>query len=221
MSGLRRTLRTLGRMYDANPEVLCVADMMREKRYADIFRGALVRLRGPALDQAVPEHRRGSDGARTYTVHEITCTLRLSEEGYDCKIGPRAERPIDALVRELDPGMRFAYLADALALGTRTPDAVAPYLASSRGPNNGQRLVLDGHSLLGGYEEHRVRAKILCSCEEAQRALATLASVSGMLRGESVPAPEEIGRLGGRALRHAATKLVLEQITRPYSAAMR
>lgn len=180
----------------------------------------------PELDQmlreTIPQKIRHEPLASTYPIHELALVRHLAKRlGYECKIGPSKEKEYDGVMQSLGFPMKFAYILDAYALGTKEPYPVVHYQPLSRG-TNGQRIMLGGHGLVtkSAHENERaIRQKIQQSCDEAVRYLCAIGSVAGIFLKQQALHPDEIRELQGRKLKGEGMRLIIENIVRPYNEA--
>jgi hypothetical protein len=126
-----------------------------------------------AIRATVPKSKIACDPTGLYTRHEIACVDYLAKQGFTMKMGPSQEKKYDCIIKRLGIQMGFLYIADALALGTKTPDKVVHYAPNSKGPNNGQRLFLED-------SEQEAMSKLETSCDSALRAIGNIAHVSAI-----------------------------------------
>ena len=205
-------LHRLQSLYGFSPDFIVASELMRTQGYTEVFEEVRKQMTDlqllPRLLQTVPERHRHLDSAALYPLHEIACTVFLRKtRGIGVKVGPPTERAYDPFIRRLDPGIAFAYLQEAYALGTPSAEPVVPYVLAHRG--TGQRLRLD-------EPLHKAKAKLLLGPDEASRYLLRLASVAGHRLNTAYLTAEEIGFLRGTKLRKAAQRLVLDNILLPY-----
>lgn len=213
---LLKTIQAFKRIYGLNANLICCSEFMNSEEYKDTFE----RVRGLILSSGltqkildtVPEKKRHIPLAREYPIHELACVKFLEDRAYSLKIGPVKERQYDEIMLDLGFKMSFAYILDALASSSKTPDLVVHYIPNSRGPNNGQRIFFED-------EDYKVKAKLQQSCDEALRYFCKIASVSGNVLGKSYLDEQEINCLFGKKLKKQTVKLVLENIVNPYKEA--
>ncbi len=183
---------------------------MGSEEYRRVFARTDQRIREAGLEEIVlatiPESKKQ---ANDYPTHELACVQYLAEQGFCLKVGPTKERQYDTIMAALGYEMSFAYLLDAFALGTKNPEPVVHYIPTSRGANNGQRILLED-------DEHVIKAKLQQGCDEALRYFCKIASVSGKLLGKDVLDDSEIQALYGRILKRETLRLVFRNIIQPY-----
>lgn len=204
-------------MYGFKANILLCSDLMKTEKYIRTFYEAKERIKDAKLAdlllETVPENKRHLDYAIDYPTHELACVQFLITQGFSLKVGPTKEKQYDNMMKLLDFDISFAYLLDAYALGTKTPDVVVHYVPSSRGANNGQRIFLED-------EERIIKAKLQQGCDEALRYFCKIASVSGHLLGLDCLNEMEINSIYGKKLKKEAVRLVLNNIIHPYESVM-
>jgi hypothetical protein len=209
---LFQSFEEFNRIYTLHPEVILASSFMNTTKYQERLQKLKLEIKENRLEyltsQIVPEYKRLNTTAREYPMHEFACVQHLLQEGFTQKIGPNTERRYDTIMRDLKFPVRFAYMLDAFALATPFSDKVVPYIPTSRGPNNGQRLYVDDNI-------KRVKTVLRGSCPDALKYMAKVASVSGAVLGQKFLAPEEIDLMFGRKLKKETEKLVLDNIYAP------
>lgn len=212
---LAHVLEKLSRLYGREPKTVLCSDFMSTPEYQRIFGEVKARIEGNtelailALE-TVPENKIHAPTAREYPIHEFACVKYMAEQGHTLKIGPGTEVVYDRVMCLLGLKMGFAYILDALPLGTKEPEPVVHYVGNHTGENNGQRLYF-------GEDKRVVRAKLQQGSDQALRYFARIASVSGHLLGRETLEPEEIDALYNKRLRRETTRLVMDNIIKPYS----
>ena len=161
------------------------------------------------LQLTVPPSKVCVDRTGLYAKHEIAITRHLIElEAIDLKVGPSREQVYDRIMRELGMGVAFAYVRDALPVGTDKPEPVVHYIPKHRGQHNGQRILLD-------EPRRKILAKLECCSEETARYLLALALAAGERLG-MVP-PPKIESAFGRTIRKIARDLIMQNVIDPLS----
>jgi len=211
---LVRVLNRLGRVHGKDPSLSFFSDFSGEEKYQDVYRNLRERVDGnkdltTRVLKYVPERRRNNSDPLQYIMHQVATVQHLYGQGYQTKLGPKTELGYDGLINELGINIDFAYTLDSLALGTKTPDPIVPYIPSSKGPNNGQRVFFH-------ETPERIQEKINQGCDEALRYFLKLASISGFLLGLEHLSPEEIGSLYSKTLKGITRRLVKNNIVIPY-----
>lgn len=209
---LLQTLDAFEALYQLDVTRLFCSEFMHASEYEEHVQRVMQGVQRDDLESLLvhtaPPNRQ--EQAMEYALHECACVSYLSESGYTCKVGPRREQLYDQVIAALGIPIAFAYVLDAFALGTKSADAVVHYIPTSRGPNNGQRILLS-------HSESLVKRKLEQGCDDALRYLCSVASVSGHLLGLRSYASEELTKLTGKKLKRLAKKLVVENIVRPYA----
>lgn len=206
-------IRRLDLVYDFRTNLLFCSSFMNTLEYLAEFKEIKIKtdelgLTGE-ISKTIPEGKRLLDSARLYPYHELACVKFLSEQGFLQKIGPTTEKPYDKIMAALGFKVSFAYLLNAYALGTRTAEMVVHYAPTSRGQNNGQRILLDD-------DPRVVKTKLQMGCDEALRYFCRIASVSGYLLQLDYQEETAIDYLYGKKLKQETIQLVLENIIKPY-----
>lgn len=219
LAQFKQALDSLAVMYDTKYESLDSSDYMRSMIYKSVYdqvKDRVISIDGltDRLLKTVPEDKRQLRAALDYPMHEVANVAYLSGRDFRMKLGPGKEKQYDEVMQALDLDMDYGYVLDSYALGSKSADVIDPYIPSSKGPNNGQRIML-------GEPEYKIRAKMQQGSDEALRYLAKVASVSAFLRKDEAPHPDELDQMHGRPLKKLATTLVLEHIIRPYKEASR
>ncbi len=216
-NALEKTFNRLSDIYGLDPAILRCSDFMNTENYHFTHREIKEAIgKDPQLQErvrkTVPERKRTSTIASEYPIHEISCIRFLSEAGIKMKIGPSKEKAYDVIAKELGLDTDFNYLTPAFALGTgRHNDEVVHYIPSSRGPNNGQRVLFED-------DEEKVKKKLSQGNETALRYFAKLALIAAELRGnlDKKLEYESITKLNERRLKRKTIDLVLENIVGPF-----
>jgi hypothetical protein len=211
---LIKVINNFNQLYGLKTTPIFCSDFMRSNAYNSSFKHTFEQIQDTSLVDklydTIPENKRHLDSAIEYPIHELACVKFLSEQGYSLKIGPTKEKQYDQIMDLLSFEIKFAYLLDAYALGTKSADIVVHYVPNSRGPNNGQRIFLED-------EEGKVKNKLQQGCDEALRYFCKIGSVSGNLLGLSFLEESEIDSLYGKRLKRETIRLVMSNIIKPYS----
>lgn len=212
--GLLDTVSRLENLYGMKVDTALCSDFMGSEEYSGLLEQVEAEIaQRPGLEdlvlETVPTNRRNLASARDYLIREFACVKYLSERGFSRKLGPSQEVPYDRIMSLLGFDVDFAYLLDAYALGTKSPDKVVHYSPESRGPNNGQRILF-------GDSERIVKRKLQMGCDDALRYFCRIASVSGRLLGNDYLAEDELSVLSGRKLKQKAVRIVLDNVIEPY-----
>ncbi|MCB9361866.1 hypothetical protein H6504_00380 [Candidatus Woesearchaeota archaeon] len=213
IENVRRTIVNCERLFQIEIDQRYCSDFMATEQYSTEFKRVLDSAKKNDLveliEATIPSSRKQNKDALLYPYHEIACVSYLAQEGYHLKIGPRKEVQYDSIMQDMGIKMSYAYLADAFALATKFADPVVHYISSSRGPNNGQRLHL-------GDSEQTAKSRLQGN-DTALRYYANIASICGQVLGNGYIDKQELEKLYGKKLRKTATKLVLDNIIKPYN----
>ncbi len=215
---LLQAIATFDSLYGFSSEPILCSDFMRSEEYLNTFQSTSERIKDAGEEErileTIPLNKRHLPSARDYPVHELACVQFFSDQGFSLKIGPTKEKQYDEIMSSLGFEMEFAYLLDAMALGTKSPDSVVHYLPSSKGPNNGQRILLED-SL------DKALTKLMQGSNDAMRYFNKIASVSGHLLGKDYRQLEEIELSHGKRLKRDTMRLVSDNILKPYKGVLK
>ena len=212
-----RALEALSQLYGQRPQILPASTFMESTRYREVLRFVSERVEALGLSDellaTVPEQHRHRGAARVYPLHELACVEYLRRfHGQQVKFGPGKEHAYDQVMQKIGLPLEFAYLNDALPLGTRKPRPVVHYISSHT--EGGIRLLLSD-------SEDVLREKLGRGFEKSLRYYLQLAAVAAEIRGHSAPNEDEINSLSRSALIRLASELLIEHILRPVQNALR
>ena len=212
---VQKVLTSLGKVYGITPNVLLCSEFMNEKGYGEMYDEINEYIKSDSeLEQRVletiPLSKRSLPNAREYPLHEFACVKYLEKHrGIKLKIGPTTEIKYDHIMEELGIGVDYAYLQDAIALGTGDHTSpVVHYLPTSRGEYNGQRIFFDD-------ELRIVQRKLEQGNRTALRYFYRLGYLCGKLLGKNVGPPECVEGLRERELKKETIIVVLDNIILP------
>lgn len=199
-------LDKLGKIYDNKHEVLLCSDFMNGDEYKEIFESIKQKAEPyqKLIEKTVPKNKN-----KDYPIHEFACVEYMSKKGYKQKIGPSAEIKYDHVMNMIGIKMKYSYILDAYAFGTKNVDKVVHYVPNSKGPNNGQRIYFQDPI-------NKINQKIMQGNDHALRYLCKVASVSGYLLGNEYLSSKEIDSMFGKKLKKKTKQLFLDNIINPY-----
>lgn len=211
ISQLNAALQTLGNIYDFQPNIVIVSDFMSSDLYKIILQEIKEEIIGleKALVATVPPRYRSGRNPLEYPLNELACVQYMIRQGIRNKLGPSKEKTYDMIMNQIGMDAEFSYLIDAYALGTRTSDAVIHYIPTSRGGNNGQRILL-------ADPQNTIRSKIMMGPEPALKYLLKVSSVAASRIGNRAYCSKHIAELSGKKLKRKTLESVFENIICPY-----
>lgn len=212
---LVQVLNNLTNLYHFGPNILYCSEFMHTTAYTSIFEALSKKImQDSSLYQktleTVPESKRHITSAHTYPIHEFACVQYLANLDYALKIGPSKEKIYDKIMQDLSFPLNFAYLKDALALGTGKIDyPVVHYIPSSHGPSSGQRIFF-------ADTDQKIIIKLKQGNAQALRYFCHLASQSAIALGKNPPSYETTSK---HKLPKIAAELLFEYVIKPYKEA--